>query len=153
MVNSKPATLDGRDVIVLPCGAVHLQGAIRVVAVMAGFQAVLVRVKVVFTPPGSRPAERSRADDAGLAPKESVIETLCGLPDGLAGRGFRVFTSIPRVRLRRERPLDHESRRRRASFAQHPYRLCFCLCICHWLFPSPLVLVRQLRGPHLSTCP
>ena len=149
MVSSKPATLDGRDVIVLPCGAVHLQGAIRVVAVLAGFQAVLVRVMVVVAPPGSRPVERSRADDAGLAPKESVIETLCGLPDGLAGRGFRVLAMIPMVRLRRERLLDHESRRRRAFFARHPYRLCFC----HWLFPSPLVLVRQLRGPHLSTCP
>ena len=114
-----------------------------------------MRVKVVFTPPGSRPVERSRADDAGLAPKESVIETLCGLPDGLAGRGFRVFAKIPMVRLRRERLLDHESRRRRAFFARHPYRFCFCfcLCFCHWLFPSPLVLVRQLRGPHLSTCP
>ena len=120
---------------------------------MAGFQAVLMRGKVGVTPQGSRPAERSRADDAGLAPKESVIETLCGLPDGLAGRGFRVFASIPMVRLRRERLLDHESRRRRAFFARHPYRLCFCLCFCHLLSPGVLVLVRQLRGPHLSTCP
>jgi hypothetical protein len=69
------------------------------------------------------------------------------LPDGLAGRGFRVFAMIPMVRLRRERPLDHESRRRRAFFARHPNRLCFCLCFCHWLSPGLLVLVRQLRGP------
>ena len=41
------------------------------------------------------------ADDTGLAPKESVIETLCGWPDGLAVGGFRVSTSIPGVRLRR----------------------------------------------------
>jgi hypothetical protein len=68
------------------------------------------------------------ADDTGLAPKESVIETLCGWPDGLAVGGFRVSTSIPRVRLRRGRPLDPESRRRRALFARHPYRLCFCCC-------------------------
>jgi hypothetical protein len=39
--------------------------------------------------------------------------------------------------------------RSRAFFARHPYRLCFC----HWLSPGPVVLVRQLRGPHLSTCP
>ena len=36
------------------------------------------------------------ADDPGLAPKESVIETLRSLPDGLAVGGFRVSTSIPR---------------------------------------------------------
>src|ERR1035437_2696978 len=133
----------------------HLQGAIRDVAVMAGFQAFLMRVMVVFAPPGSRLAERSRADDAGLAPKESVIETLCGLPDGLAGRGFRVSAEILLVRLRRGRPLDHESRRRRALFARHPYRFCLCLCscFCHWLSPGLLVLVLQLRGPHLSTWP
>jgi hypothetical protein len=54
------------------------------------------------------------ADDTGLTPKESVIETLCSWPDGLAVGGFRVSTSIPRVRLRRGRPLDPESRSRRA---------------------------------------
>ena len=93
------------------------------------------------------------ADDTGLAPKESVIETLCSWPDGLAVGGFRVSTSIPRVRLRRGRRLDLESRRRRAFFARHPYRFCFCLCfcICHWPSPGLPVLVRQLRGPHLST--
>jgi len=32
-----------------------------------------------------------QADDTGLAPKESVIETLCGLPDGLAAEGFVFF--------------------------------------------------------------
>jgi hypothetical protein len=37
------------------------------------------------------------ADDTGLAPKESVVETLCSWPDGLAVGGFRVSTSIPRV--------------------------------------------------------
>ena len=74
--------------IVLPCGGVHLQGAIRVVAVMAGFQGFRMRGKVGVTPPGSRPAERSRADDAGLAPKESVIETLCGCPKGWLAEGF-----------------------------------------------------------------
>jgi hypothetical protein len=51
------------------------------------------------------------ADDTGLAPKESVIETLCSWPDGLTVGGFRVSTSIPRVGLRRGRPLDPESRR------------------------------------------
>ena len=60
------------------------------------------------------------ADDTGLAPKESVIETLCGWSDGLAVGGFRVSTSIPKVRLRCGRPLDPESRRRRAFFARHP---------------------------------
>jgi hypothetical protein len=59
-------------------------------------------------------------DDTGLAPKESVIEALCGWSDGLAVGGFRVATSIPRVRLRRGRPLDPESRHRRAFFARHP---------------------------------
>ena len=62
------------------------------------------------------------ADDTGLAPEESVIEALRGLPDGLAVGGFRVSTSIPKVRFRRGRPLDPESRRRRAFFARHPYR-------------------------------
>ena len=97
------------------------------------------------------------ADDTGLAPKESVIETLCSWPNGLAVGGFRVSTSIPRVRLRRGRPLDPESRRRRAFFARHPYRFSFCRCccgwFCHWLSPGLPVLVRQLRGPHLRTCP
>ena len=72
------------------------------------------------------------ADDTGLAPKESVIETLCGWPDELAVGGFRVSTSIPKVRLRCGRPLDPESRRRRAFFARHPYRFCFCCCCCRW---------------------
>ena len=62
------------------------------------------------------------ADDTGLAPKESVIDALRGLPAGLAVGGFRVSTSIPQVRLRWGRPLDPESRRRRAFFARHPYR-------------------------------
>ena len=93
------------------------------------------------------------ADDTGLAPKESVIETLRGLAQELAVGGFRVSASIPKVRLRRGRLLDHESRRRRAFFARHPYRFCFCLCFCIGRCPSPglPVLVRQLRGPHLRT--
>jgi hypothetical protein len=33
-------------------------------------------------------AEWSRTDDTGLAPKESVIETLCGLPVGWPAGGF-----------------------------------------------------------------
>ena len=37
-----------------------------------------LRVKLMLFPPGSRLAETSRAEDAGLAPKESAIETLCG---------------------------------------------------------------------------
>jgi hypothetical protein len=49
------------------------------------------------------------ADDTGLAPKESVIEALFSGPDGLAVGGFRVSSSIPRVRLRRGRPLDPDS--------------------------------------------
>jgi hypothetical protein len=36
-----------------------------------------LRAKLVLFPPGSRLAETSRAEDAGLAPKESAIETLC----------------------------------------------------------------------------
>jgi hypothetical protein len=95
------------------------------------------------------------ADDTGLAPKELVIETLCSWPDGLAVGGFRVSTSIPRVRLRRGRRLDPESRRRGAFFARHPYCFCFCCCswFCHYLSAGLPVLVRQLRGPHLRTCP
>jgi len=62
------------------------------------------------------------ADDTGLAPKESVIEALYGLPDGLAVGGSRVSTSIPKVKLRGGRPLDPESRRRRALFARPPIR-------------------------------
>jgi hypothetical protein len=86
-----------------------------------------------------------------MAPKESVIETLCGWPDGLAGWGFRRCCEILLVRLRRGRLLDPESRRRRAFFARHPYRFGFCFC--HWASPVLPILVRQLRGPHLSTCP
>ena len=33
------------------------------------------------------------ADDTGLAPKESVIETLCSWPDGLAVG--RLFDNVP----------------------------------------------------------
>ena len=33
-------------------------------------------------------ANESEADDTGLAPKESVIEALCGFPDGLPAEGF-----------------------------------------------------------------
>ena len=36
-----------------------------------------LRVKLVLFPPGSRLAETSRAESAGLAPKESATETLC----------------------------------------------------------------------------
>jgi hypothetical protein len=36
------------------------------------------------------------ADDTGLAPEESVIEALHGLPVGLAVGRFRISTSIPR---------------------------------------------------------
>ena len=36
-----------------------------------------LRVKLMLFPPGSRLVETSRAEDAGLAPKESAIETLC----------------------------------------------------------------------------
>jgi hypothetical protein len=71
------------------------------------------------------------ADDTGLASKESVIETLCRWPDGLAVGGFRVSTSIPKVRLRRGRPLDPESRRRRAFFAGILIAFVFCHCCCH----------------------
>ncbi len=93
-----------------------------------------------------------QADDAGLARKESVIDTLCGLPDGLAGRGFRVSASIPKVMFRRRRPLDPESRSRRAFFARHLYCFFLCFRFCHWLFRGRASLVRQLRGPQLSTC-
>jgi hypothetical protein len=34
-------------------------------------------VKLMLLPPGSRLAETSKAENAGLAPKESAIETLC----------------------------------------------------------------------------
>jgi len=36
-----------------------------------------LRVKLMLFLPGSRLAETSRAENAGLAPKESAIETLC----------------------------------------------------------------------------
>ena len=36
-----------------------------------------LRAKLVLFPPGSRLAETSKAEDTGLAPKESAIETLC----------------------------------------------------------------------------
>jgi hypothetical protein len=39
---------------------------------------------------GSRLAERSRADDTGLAPKESVIETLCEV-----GGEFALDAALP----------------------------------------------------------
>src|SRR5271156_4642093 len=59
----------------------------------------------------------------GLAPKESVIETLCGWPDGLADGGFRVSASIPMVRL----PSWETSGSRVATppgvFARHPFRI------------------------------
>jgi hypothetical protein len=106
------------------------------------------RDTVVDAAPGSRVAERARADGTGLVPKESVIETLCGLAQELAVGGFRVFSIIPKMRLRRGRPLDPRLRRRWAFFSRHPFRLC----ICHWLSPELLVLVRQLRGSHLSPC-
>ena len=61
--------------------------------------------------------------------------------------------SIPMVRLRRGRPLDPESRRRRAFFARHPYRFCLLLLLLSLAFSGLPILVRQLRGPHLSTCP
>src|SRR3984957_14984820 len=93
------------------------------------------------------------ADDTGLAPKESVIETLYTSPYRLLGKGSRVFCQILLVKLRRGRPLDPESRRRRAFFARHPYCFCFYRCCCHWPSPGLPVLVRQLRGPHLRTCP
>ena len=48
-----------------------------------------LRVKLVLFPPGSRLAETSRAESAGLAPKESATETLCkwaGMAD--CAKGF-----------------------------------------------------------------
>jgi hypothetical protein len=97
-----------------------------------------------------------RAEGHGLAPEESVFET-CGVSDVQAVGGFLVSTKIPMVGLRRGRPLDPGSRRRRAFFARHPYRCCFCCCscgwFCHWFSPGLPVLARQLRGPHLRTCP
>jgi hypothetical protein len=48
----------------------------EVVCGKAGIDSQL-RAKVMLFPPGSRLAETSRAEDAGLAPKESAIETLC----------------------------------------------------------------------------
>ncbi len=52
-------------------------------------------------PPGSRLAETSKAEDAGLAPKESAIETLCRwavMAD--SAKGFRVSIAILLVKLR-----------------------------------------------------
>ena len=40
---------------------------------------------------GSRLAERSRAEDTGLAPQESVIETLCSLAFELVVQGVSYF--------------------------------------------------------------
>jgi hypothetical protein len=71
------------------------------------------------------------ADDTGLAPKKSVVETLRRCPAGLAVGGFLVFASIFLVKLRGGRLLDPESRCRRAFFARHPYRFCFCRCCGH----------------------
>src|ERR1700721_1163929 len=44
----------------------------------------------------------------------------------VAGGGFRVFALNSIVKHGGGRPLDHESRRRPASFARHPYRLGIC---------------------------
>ena len=137
--------------IVLPCHRVFRQGAVELQRLRLIFKASGCVVKLYLLRRGralrSDPGPMTR----GWLRRNRWRETLCGLPDGLAGRGFRVFTSIPMVRLRRERPLDHESRRRRAFFARLPYRFCFCFC--HLPSTVPPVLVRQLRGPHLSTCP
>ena len=58
-----------------------------------------MRVKVVLASPGSRLAKSDPGpDDAGLAPKESVIEDPLRFARR-AGRqkGFRVSASIPKV--------------------------------------------------------
>jgi hypothetical protein len=44
----------------------------------------------------------------------------------VAGGGFRVFALNSIVKHGGGRRLDHESRRRPASFARHPYRLGIC---------------------------
>ena len=124
--------------------------------------------KFVIAPPGSRLAERSRADLPGQAPsplgrrpvrgdpalQEPVRVTLCCWAARLDGGGFRVFAQIPTVKLRRRR-LDPSLRRCRAFFVRPPYRICFCLCFCHChrVSPAAPLLARQLRGPHLSTWP
>ena len=60
--------------------------------------------------------------------KESVIETLLRLALlGWSTEGFRAFTQIPMVRLRRGRFWITSRRRRRAFFARHPYRFCLLL--------------------------
>ena len=74
------------------------------------------------------------ADDTGLAPKESVIEALRGLPDGLAVGGFRVSIMIPKVRLRRGRPLAPESGRGRDDHRR--------------IAPSASDYPRAARRPH-----
>jgi hypothetical protein len=77
-------------VIVLPFCRVHLQAPVCDVAQGPDVQRFWLRVMVVWLCRGralpSDPGPMTR----GLAPKESVIETLCGLPDGRAGGGFRV---------------------------------------------------------------
>ena len=91
------------------------------------------------------------ADDTGLAPKESVIETLCGFPDGASCGGFRVSAEILLVRLRRGRPLDASRDAAGRLLPGIPYCICLCSCFCHCASPVLPVLVRQLRGPHLRT--
>src|SRR5258708_39648870 len=72
-------------------------------------------------------------------------------PVWLVGRGFGFSGIIPKVLLLCKGPLDPGWRSRGVFFARHLY--FFCSWFCHWFSPAPPVLVRQLRGPHLSTCP
>lgn len=72
------------DVFVLPCGGVHLQGAIRVVAVMAGFQAVLMRGNVGVAPAGRLLDHESRRRRTGRVFLNATAE-----PD-VEGRAFEI---------------------------------------------------------------
>lgn len=82
-------------------------------------------VKLMLFPPGSRLVGTSRAEDAGLAPKESA--TLCSLAITAApAKGF-VFSAYSFGEAPLWRPLDRETRRCRAAFARPPY-CCDCLC-------------------------
>jgi hypothetical protein len=62
----------------------------EVVLGKVGFDSQL-RVKLMLFTLGSRLAETSKAEDAGLAPKESAIETLCRwavMADSVKGFAF-----------------------------------------------------------------
>ena len=116
-VQNRPLCVEP-DVIVLPCRSQSGQDAY---VVRRGKVETLRRGRALRSDPGPitrgwlRKNRRSRPSAVWLA--------------GRLSEGFVFFASIPKVRLRRGRPLDPRLRRRRAFFARHPY----CFCSFHWL--------------------